>query len=245
MKKPPSKFRFKQFAVSHHRSAMKVGVDGVLVGCWADVASARRILDVGAGCGLISLIMAQRCPDASVTGVEVDPPSVEEALSNVAESPWSDRLDILCRSFPDPYIQEAMAGERFDLVVSNPPYFDSGVSEVSTPREAARHQGVLSPSVILDEARKILRPGGEVALVVPAEIVDRLEREAASFGYSLRRRCRVRGHSGAPWKRTLLQWRFRGESVVDAVDELLTLELSPGVPTEEYRALCRDFYLKF
>lgn len=245
MKKTPSKFRFKQFAVSHHRSAMKVGVDGVLIGCWADVVGARRILDVGAGCGLISLIMAQRCPEAVVTGVELDPPSVEEALENVNLCPWSDRLDILCCSFPDPYIREAMAGDPFDLVVSNPPYFDSGVSEVSSPREAARHQGVLSPSVILDEARIILRPGGEVALVVPVEISAKLEREASSFGYRLRRRCCVRGHSGAPWKRVLLQWRFGGESVADVVDEQLTLELSPGVPTEEYRALCRDFYLKF
>lgn len=245
MKKAPSKFRFKQFAVSHHRSAMKVGVDGVLIGCWADAAVARRVLDVGAGCGLISLIIAQRCPDAMVTGVEVDPSSVEEALGNVADSPWGDRLSILCTSFPHPFVEEAMAGEMFDLVVSNPPYFDSGVTDASTPREMARHQGVLSPSVILEESRRILRQGGCVAMVVPAEYCGELERLACCLGYSLSRRCFVRGHAGAPWKRVLLQWRLGASAAPDAVAEWLTLELSPGVPTEEYRALCRDFYLKF
>lgn len=245
MKKQPSKFRFKQFAVSHHRSAMKVGVDGVLIGCWADTSDCRSILDVGTGCGLIALIMAQRCREALVVGVDVDRPSVEEALGNVAESPWSDRIKMECCAFPEPFVGKMGKLEKFDLIVSNPPYFNSGVTDAETPREKARHQGELSPSVILEASRRILASDGKVAMVVPTEESEALLRSAGPLGYNLLRKCSVRGHAGAPWKRTLMEWQMRGGMAQEYVCEWLTLEVSPGVPTEEYRALCRDFYLKF
>ena len=242
-----SQFRFKHFAVWHHRSAMKVGVDGVLIGCWADVAGCRRILDVGTGCGVIALIMAQRAPGASVIGVDIDAPSAEEAAGNVASSPWPDRIKIIQGGFPQVFDGCPAERERFDLIVSNPPYFDSGVTDAVTPREIARHQGALSPLSILKDSRLLLTPGGSVAMVVPAEYCGRLEAEASSIGYLLEAKCLVRGHRDAPFKRVLLQWRWKPTDVSDnsLQETSLTLEESPGVPTAEYRALCRDFYLKF
>lgn len=239
-------FRFKHFSVAHHRSSMKVGVDGVLIGCWADTEGASRILDVGTGCGLIALIMAQRCRQASILGIDIDEPSVEEAQENVKGSQWSERIEIVKASFPDDFNSGKFSHQRFDLIVSNPPYFNSGVTDAATPRELARHQGVLSPISLLRGGVQILNAGGGVAMVVPLEIAEETEAEAMRLGYALSRKCLVRGHSNAQWKRALLQWRFghlpngnyQGE-------ETLTLEVSPGVPTDSYRRLCKDFYLKF
>lgn len=242
MSKKISQFRFKQFAVNHHRSSMKVGVDGVLIGCWADVHDAKRILDVGTGCGLIALIMAQRAPEAEIDAIDIDAPSIEEARGNFAVSPWSERITADESSY-----SELSNGKNYDLIISNPPYFDSGVAETVTAREKARHQGELSPLSLLEGAIDLLNPGGSVAMIVPTEIYADLEAQAEDLGYSLERKCFVRGHDEAPYKRVMIQW---GSSRNDGirriiVPQFLTLEVAPGEPTEEYRALCRDFYLRF
>lgn len=239
-------FHFKHFSVSHDRSAMKVGVDGVLIGCWADISGVKKILDVGTGCGVIALIMAQRCQNAFISGIDIDVPSIEEATENVKNSSWKDRIVIKKASFPCDVLDKCNSYSGYDLVISNPPYFNSGIAEASTPREKARHQGVLSPSSILLHSRQILNEGGSVAMVIPLEEIDRLENEASSLGYSLIRKCLVRGHEKVHWKRGLLQWRYYGKEVpYETSLQELTLEITPGVPTEEYRTLCKDFYMKF
>ncbi|MDE6547465.1 MAG: methyltransferase [Muribaculaceae bacterium] len=246
MSKTLSRFRFKQFSVSHHRSAMKVGVDGVLIGCWADTENAKRILDVGTGCGLIALIMAQRAPEAFIDAIDVDPPSIEEASENISASPWSDRLRAVLCNYSD--VRSLLKdGDGYDLIVSNPPYFDSGVVEIVTAREKARHQGELSPLSLLIGSKDILKQGGSVAMVFPSELSSALEEEARSLGYSLMRKCLVRGHEEAPYKRVLIQWKYnKGSSDPLHVPlDYLTLESSINIPTDEYRSLCKDFYLKF
>ncbi|MDE7350414.1 MAG: methyltransferase [Muribaculaceae bacterium] len=247
MSKKISKFRFKQFAVSHHRSSMKVGVDGVLIGCWSDTEGAKRILDVGTGCGLISLIIAQRNSEAIIDAIDIDESSIDEALENFKASPWKNRLRVeLCSySKASNLIKDSDLG--YDLIVSNPPYFDSGVTETVTAREKARHQGELSPFALLKDAKDLLNDDGTVAMVIPSEISDSLEKEAENIGYFLQRKCLVRGHIDAPYKRVLLQFEKRAEGKTEEYPdmEFLTLEISPGVPTEDYRNLCKDFYLKF
>lgn len=248
MSKNISQFRFKQFSVFHHRSAMKVGVDGVLVGAWADVDGAASILDVGTGCGLIALMMAQRKQDAHIWGIDIDLPSVEEATENVLSSPWSDRITILHSSFPFGDAQSNVGlSPKFDLIISNPPFFDSGVSNPDTPRERARHQASLSPAILLSASVSSLNPGGSIAMIVPADLANGLEAMASSLGYRLSRKCLVRGNTSAPIKRALLQWTLNNSSssVNYPQSSILTIEAAPGIPTPEYRSLCRHFYLKF
>lgn len=245
-----SPFKFKQFSVSHNRSAMKVGVDGVLIGCWANVEDANAILDVGTGCGVIALIMAQRQPKAEITAIDIDYLSAAEAADNFKNSPWSQRLNLIHGRFPEGVITNGDGGNsmcRFDLIISNPPYFNSGVTQVQTPRERARHQGELSPSSLLIESIPLLNPGGSLAMVIPSELFYELDIVAQSVGYTLTRKCLVRGHQNAPFKRVLLQWRL-GQLFPDdkkCQEDILTLEISSGNPTDDYRRLCRDFYLKF
>lgn len=224
---------------------MKVGIDGVLIGCWTDVEGARRILDVGTGCGLIALIMAQRCQEAEIIGIDIDEPSCKEALENAENSPWNDRLQIINGNFPDTLPIEY--SKSFDLIVSNPPYFDSGVSNAVTPRERARHQGSLSPFSLLASSVSLLKPLGMVAMVVPSEFSASLEEDADQMGYILKRKCFVRGHAVAPYKRVLIQWILKNDNLnpVEIKIEHLTLESERGLPTDEYRQICKDFYLKF
>lgn len=246
MGKNISLFRFKQFSVSHHRSAMKVGVDGVLIGCWVDIGASRRILDVGTGCGLIALIIAQREPEATIDAIDIDAPSVEEASENISASPWNDRIRAVHCSYCNAASLLTDMDRGYDLIVSNPPYFDAGITNTANARERARHQGELSPLSLLKEAKNLLDYGGYVAMVVPTDVSSALEAEAAILGYRLVRKCYVRGHMEAPYKRVLLQWRLGGLSdISEEKAEYLTLETTPGIPTEDYRNLCRDFYLKF
>lgn len=245
MSKNNSRFCFKHFSVSHHRSSMKVGVDGVLIGAWADVEGAKTILDVGTGCGLITLMMAQRNEEANVIGIDIDNASVEEAKENVDNSPWYDRISIIHGDFPNGLVTKSAQG--FDLIISNPPFFDSGVSQTHTSRERARHQGSLSPSSLLEASVSLLNDLGCLAMIVPTELTQDIEEKADRLGYSLIKKCFVRGHKDAPYKRTLLQWRIGVNDLSnrDIGIEYMTLENDRGVPTDEYRQLCKDFYMKF
>lgn len=234
-------FRFKRFAVRHRRSAMKVGIDGVLLGAWADVTAAHRILDAGCGCGVIALMCSQRNPQAAVTGIDTDRDSVEEAQENAADLPWEANV-----SFSQYDIAKYKA-EPFDLIVSNPPFFSSGLSEPDTPRLLARHDGSLSPLTMPGYAASLLYPGGKLAMIFPYERLAEVEEAALQTGLSPIRITTVRGHSSAPVKRVLAEFLkpAKDAALQPCIRHELTLETSPGIPTEEYRRLGRPFYLYF
>ncbi len=240
-------FRFKQFSVDHSRSAMKVGVDSVLLGAWAPLCGASRILDVGSGCGLLALMAAQRNGTARIDAVEIEEEAAAESACNFKASPWSDRLHIIRAGFES----FASLGEnraRYDFIISNPPYFRSGVDSATDSRMLARHQGDLSPSSLLETGRLCLANGGHIAMVLPCDIAASMLTIASSLGYVLQAKCDVRGRMELPPKRSLLLWRFKPEAekeIGSCIFTELILEKNPGEPTEQHRDLCRDFYLKF
>lgn len=237
-------FRFKQFSVAHSASAMKVGVDGVLLGAWTEVRPGdRRLLDVGCGCGLIALMLAQRCPSARIAALDVDEPSVKEAQSNFNASPWAERLEAFRGDFADPEVRSNLSAP-FDLIVSNPPFFDSGIIEPETPRLLARHADALNPLTLLELGVLMLAPQGRIALISPPEWLDALRSNAV--GMRLQRLTYVSGREGKEPKRILTQWSASDADRPTAeIATSLSLELSPGVPSEEHRRRCAPFYLKF
>lgn len=216
---------------------MRIGVDAVLLGAWATV-DGTRILDVGTGCGVIALMCAQRNDMAIVDAVETDAPSVKEAGINFKASPWVDRLNV----FHDNYLSFNPA-YKYDRIVSNPPYFDSGVDSEASVRMHARHEGDLSPISLLRHGLDLLAPGGSVSMVIPYLRAETIIEQARDIGFFLIRRLDISGHANADAKRCLLEFSQDSRSVCKT--GRMALEIAPTVPTSEYRELCKDFYLYF
>ncbi|MDE7181018.1 MAG: methyltransferase [Muribaculaceae bacterium] len=233
-------FRFKQFECRHQASSMKIGVDAVLVGAWARVEECRRILDVGTGCGVIALMCAQRNPEAIIDAIDIDAPSVAEAYENFRNSPWAARLNALNVSF------ENLSANSYDLIISNPPFFNSGVENPDSPRLKARHEAELSPANLLSKGKDMLTDRGRIAMILPHDRGEEIIAEARNFNLSLLRLCEIKGHEKAPFKRLLLEFGSYDNRTSNKREETqLILELSAGQPTEEYRELCKQFYLYF
>lgn len=220
---------------------MKVGTDGVLVGAWAEVrASDRRILDIGTGTGLIALMMAQRAAQARIVGVDVD--CVAQACENAAASPWGGRI-----TFVQCPVQAYAPAEPFDLIVTNPPFFVDSLTSPDDRRTAARHAVLLPFGELRDAVKRLLAPAGRFAAVLPVAEADRFV--ALSDGaLRLTRRTDVRTTPRRTPKRSLLEFVLAGCD--DPAPAAVRSELVIGTGeheqyTAEYRALTRDFYLKF
>lgn len=236
-------FRFKKFSVKHEKSAMKVGVDGVLIGAWASPEGI-EMLDVGTGCGLIALMLAQRNVMARIDAIDIDTASVEEAIENVTSSPWADRINVYTCSFDK--LDSLDIAKKYDLIVSNPPFFDSGIDKPSTSREKARHQGELSPKILVSKGRRLLNSGGRLALISPIEMKDPLLTAGEESGLSPRRICYIKDNVNSKTKRVMIEYSIEEGSEKELPEEemLIMFDLS-GNPTQKYRNLCKDFYLRF
>lgn len=229
-------FTFKQFRVSHGKSSMKVGVDGVLIGSWGGVEGIRG-LDVGCGCGLIALMAAQRNPTALVEAIDIDPQSVEEAGENFRMSPWAERLKARLRDAME-LAEETI--ETYDFIISNPPFFHSGIRPASS-REKARHLGNLSPQALITLASKTLKPGGTLSMIFLYEDTEEIIGEANKQDLWLERICLVADKPGKRPKRTMVLMRKgKGSS---CTEETLYIRDEDGQFTEAYRELTKEFYL--
>ena len=221
---------------------MKVGTDGVLLGAWAEVRpSDRRILDIGTATGLIALMMAQRAPEAQITGIDIL--NVAEARANADASPWGARI-----RFEQRPVQTFSAAEPFDLILSNPPFFVDSLTCPDEGRTTARHAVTLPYEELRDVVVRLLAPDGHFAVVLP---VTEAERWHALCTGKLRllRRTDVRTTPRRAPKRVLLAFTLENAAAV-AQQQPLCDELIIGTGehesyTDAYRALTRDFYLKF
>lgn len=214
---------------------MKVGTDGVLLGAWTFIPeTSRRILDIGTGTGLIALMAAQRHPTAAIVGVEIDASSARQACENVASSQWGDRIEIVHGD-----IQSYNPAERFDLIVSNPPFYNGTLISPDNERTLARHTVSLSFKELMSAAERLTAPDGRFSVIVPSEASGTL---VAAGNMHLVRRCDVRTKPSKPPKRTMLEFSpaFCGAPVF----EELSIYDDCGNYTAQYRTLTEDFYLK-
>lgn len=216
---------------------MKVGTDGVLLGAWTDVSGAKNILDVGAGTGLVALMLAQRS-DAVVDAVEIEPVAFCEANQNVVASPWSDRVTVFHSSFQE-FIDEMP--DQYDLIVSNPPFFANSLLSPDKNRTSARHHENLSFSELIDGAVIKLSPEGRLSVIVPFDAYDEFRETARLSGFYLVKVLNVIPREGKPANRVLLE--FSKKPGDRQVSELCIRDAN-GNYTEAYRALTKDYYLK-
>lgn len=232
-----SVFRFKQFEMENTASAMKVGTDSVLLGAAAELGDTRKVLDIGTGTGAVALMIAQRLgernADYKIDAIDIDGASAREAAENFARSPWKDNL----QAFHCP-LQE-WQGEGYDLIVSNPPFFDESLRNPDSRRSAARHTESLSYREIMAYASGALAPGGRVALILPAEVEKDLLRTAGGYGFYPRALLRVRTTARKPVKRIIAELSA-GRTDMEP-RELLMME--DGVYTLQYRSIVGPFLL--
>ena len=239
-------FRFKQFFIEDSKCAMKVGTDGVLLGAWAPTNPLTpnpitRILDVGTGSGLIARMLMQRCPNAEVEGIDIDEAAVEQARENGVRAfqarlqDW--RLEI---------------GDCYDLIVSNPPYFQNSLKNPDKGRQTARHTDTLSYAELVHHSARLLTMHGLLALILPAEAENEVRQLAAAENLFLTRVTRVYSKENKKPKRVLLAFRFQISDFLSQgndycrfqiLEDSLVLEDEKGGRSLPYQELCRDFYL--
>ncbi|MFE8045735.1 tRNA(1)(Val) (adenine(37)-N(6))-methyltransferase TrmN [Brenneria goodwinii] len=231
-------FTFKQFFVAHDRCAMKVGTDGILLGAWAPVSGAGRILDIGCGSGLIALMLAQRSDDnVRVDAVELDTDAGRQAAENIAASPWPERVTV----YIDDIVKFAETGTaRYSLIVSNPPYFAPGVACRSAPRAQARYTVALTHELLLNCARRLIMPDGMFCVVLPMQGVENFVRLAQQHGWFIRQRTDVTEYVCRPAHRVLLAL---SRQAGDCPERQLAIRDADRRYSAEFQALTKCFYL--
>jgi tRNA1Val (adenine37-N6)-methyltransferase len=235
-----SYFQFKQFRIVQERSAMKVGMDGVLLGAWANASEAKHMLDIGSGTGLIALMLAQKNALSKIDAIEIDRDACEEAVLNVQQSVWNGRIMVHCRLFQE-FVAETE--NKYDLIVSNPPFFSNGIKAPDETRAQARHADALPLDVLISGAAKLLNENGQIALILPTEQLQDVENLAEINGLSLARLCRVKPNPVKRDFRILIELCNRPSTLQE---ETLMIEFEKHHDyTPEYRELTKDFYLKF
>ena len=246
-------FRFKKFEVVNERSAMKVNTDGVLLGAAMTIKPADRcLLDIGTGTGTIALMAAQRLSLCSceadlmagqtvlkINAIDIDEASATEAGANFRNSPWHDHLHAFNMSLDE--FARSGDGTEYDLIFSNPPYFEDSFNAPEERRNNARHTSTgLSYREILDFASEHLSDDGRVALVLPAETEHALCRHARMDGLHLFRILRIRTVPRKAPSRIIAE--FSRKRIDAPEDRILTIQ-NEGKYTEEYLSLMQDFYL--
>ena len=207
---------------------MKVGTDGVLLGAWTPTGT--RILDVGTGSGLIARMLMQRCPEAEVEGIDIDPDATEQAKTN--------GVNAYCAK-----LQEWQGS--YDLIVSNPPYFQNSLKNPDEGRKTARHTDTLSYAELIHHSARLLTENGQLALILPAEAENEVRQLAAAEDLYLTRATRVYSKESKPARRVLLcfaKWKIE-DFRLEIVEDSLVLEDEKGGRSLPYQNLCRDFYL--
>lgn len=236
MSKP---FRFKQFQIHHDRCAMKVGTDGVLLGAIAQADSPKRILDIGTGTGLVALMLAQRFPEARIAAVEIDDSAFLQARENVAQCPWANRIEVVHTAFQD---FANASEEKFDLIVSNPPYFPNHLLSTDSQRNLALHQERLDFDALATGVKKLLSETGVFWVILPPIQMVSLEselRKRGLFPFFLLEICdqpQKKSH------RRIQAFSFKKGAFL--ADKITIKELN-GTYSKQYSELLRDFLIIF
>ena len=231
-------FNFKQFTIYQEKSAFKVGTDGVLLGASADITGVRKILDIGSGTGLISIMLAQRC-DAEIVAIEPDYDSFIQACNNVILCKWSSRIRVEHTNLQNYYPGTG----KFDLIVTNPPFFTGSMKNPDPRKSAARHSDTMSSDAILDGVRRLMADGGRFQLIMPYVEGNIFIAEAYRYGLYCNNILKIKPLPTAETTRLILS--FSRERLI-VKEKFLTIEHGSRHDfTEEYINLTKDFYLKF
>jgi tRNA1Val (adenine37-N6)-methyltransferase len=235
-----SKFQFKQFFLEQDRCAMKIGTDGVLLGAWTPIENNPfSILDIGAGTGIIALMLAQRSGAQQIDALEIDEEAYEQATDNFENSPWNDRLFCFHAGL-DEFVEEPE--DEYDLIVSNPPFYSEDYKSENEQRDLARFQDAMPFEDLVEAAALLLSENGIFSVIIPFKEEEKFLALANEYELYPLKITRVKGTPTSEIKRSLLAFS-RNEISNFPIDELI-IETARHIYTPEYIALTKDFYLK-
>lgn len=227
-------FNFKHFRVNQTGCGMRIGTDSVLLGAWADISGCKRILDVGAGTGVLSFMAAQRCQCAQIDAVEIDVVASNVAQENVVNSQWGNRISIYNCDFLD------FDGDKnYDYIITNPPYFDTGERAHDSRRAQARHTDSLPFDRLLGKCASLLASEGRIGIIAPSVARRNIEFLAGEMNLWLHRRLSVRTTAKKEVSRYL--WEFTN-CPSSPIDEEIILQ-SGGSRSQRFDELTNDFYI--
>lgn len=233
-------FRFKQFTIIQEKSAMKVGTDGVLLGAWVNCVDAKNVLDIGTGTGLIALMIAQRAKQAQVGAVEIDKDAFIEAELNIKNSPWKDRVSVFNTSFQ---IFSESSTQKYDLIVSNPPFFTQSKKADTESRTSARHDDTLSVADLFTGVSIILTDDGEFSIIIPSDNHDKFIKEAENVNMFCIKKLWLKPTPNLSPKRVMLAFS-RIKSKCHKATMIIEVN-GRHQYSDDYIELTKDFYLSF
>lgn len=232
-------FKFKQFSLSDDKSAMKIGTDAVLLGAWTNVGNAKQILDIGTGCGILALMLAQRS-EAGIDAVEIDPASADEAIHNFKLSPWSGRFQVYRE---DIRLFAEKISKKYDLIISNPPFFSNSLKSPYPVRNISKHDELLKLEEIFRIANHLLNPGGNFSMILPYPNSSWILDPSKNFSLFLTRLVKIYPKPGKECNRILLE--FSNIAATKYRESWLEIRDNQGRYTADYKKLTGDYYLKF
>lgn len=232
-------FKFKQFAVNQDRCAMKIGTDAVLLGAWCPIDNnPKAILDIGAGTGILALMLAQRTNADQIDALEIDEEAYEQCVENFEGSPWADKL-FCYHAGLDEFVDDPE--DEYDLIISNPPFYSEDFKTENEQRDLARFQDAMPFEDLIEAADLLLSENGTFAVVIPYKEEERFIELCAEYELYPVKATRVKGSYKTPIVRSLLAFK-RFELSVLTADELV-VEINRHEYTDDYINLTQDFYL--
>jgi len=232
-------FVFKEFSVQQDRCAMKIGTDAVLLGAWTSLQNnPSSILDIGAGTGVLALMLAQRSNAELIDAIEIDDNAYEQCVENFENAPWCDRLFCYHASLHE-FSDEIEA--PYDLIISNPPFYSEDYKTPSNQRDMARFSEALPFDHLLQNVSKLLSENGLFSVIIPFKEEPSFIAFASNFSLFPSRICHVKGNPDSEIKRSLLEFTLCEN---DFFTEQLTIETNRHQYTQPYINLTKDFYLK-
>ncbi|MCC4782259.1 tRNA (adenosine(37)-N6)-methyltransferase TrmM [Vibrio splendidus] len=231
-------FNFKKFSIYGGQSGMPVSTDGVLLGAWANLAHKESILDIGTGTGLLALMAAQRFEDSSISAIDIDQHAIDAATVNIKQSPWQDRISLHHGS-----VLTTDFSQRFDAIICNPPYFNSGEQAQQSQRATARHTDSLDHLQLAERCFEITTDAATASFILPTPEGEGFIKLAQQCGWFLAKRLDVKTTNRKPALRVLFELSKDPACEQDLQRESLTIHHDGGY-SETFIALTKDFYLK-
>jgi tRNA1Val (adenine37-N6)-methyltransferase len=233
-------FAFKQFIIKQDKCAMKVGTDAVLLGSWIIPNGSKQILDIGTGTGVVALMLAQKT-QAHIDAIDIDENAFEQATQNVSESKFSKQVSVMHSSLQE---YSKVTDKKYDLIVTNPPYFEQSLKSSDEQRSFARHADVLPFEELIEGVIKLLEVKGKFCLILPTLEAEKFRVLAQKKGFFLSKLLRIKSKVNKDTdKRHLMQFEF---TPTEFSEKTIAIELDERHQyTDEYKELTKDYYLNF